>query len=161
MSATKCCKAWVVATGVGAVEALKDQGFCRWNHAFRYAKNSMIGSLSQVKNKISSSLRDDEFASAIARASNGRLQKSEESLRTVILMGPPLKNKSSFIDDEETEDRVKTCSLSCKEDCRMRTITSSCRYSMAMDNNFLFQYKDNKFQFIFQFCNLIAVSLFC
>ncbi|KAL8497444.1 hypothetical protein ACS0TY_020948 [Phlomoides rotata] len=86
MSATKCCKAWVVATSVGAVEALKDQGFCRWNHAFRYAKNSMIGSLSQAKNKLSSSLRDDESASAIARASNGRLQKSEESLRTVMFL---------------------------------------------------------------------------
>ncbi|KAL8497445.1 hypothetical protein ACS0TY_020949 [Phlomoides rotata] len=90
MSASKCCKAWVVATSVGAVEALKDQGFCRWNHAFRSihhnARNSMIGPLSQAKNKLSSSLRDDESASAIVRASNGRLQESEESLRKIMFL---------------------------------------------------------------------------
>ncbi|KAL8502284.1 hypothetical protein ACS0TY_021424 [Phlomoides rotata] len=93
MSATKCCKAWVVATSMGAVEALKDQGFCRWNHAFRSihhnAKNGlMIGSLSQAKSKLSlsSSLRDDQSASAIAPSSNGRLQESEESFRKVMFL---------------------------------------------------------------------------
>ncbi|KAL8497451.1 hypothetical protein ACS0TY_020954 [Phlomoides rotata] len=86
MSATKFCKAWVVATSVGAVEALKDQGFCRWNHAFRSihhnARNSMIGSISQAKNRLSSSLRDDRSATAI----NGRLQESEESLRKIMFL---------------------------------------------------------------------------
>ncbi|EXC42452.1 hypothetical protein L484_000015 [Morus notabilis] len=39
--------AWIVATSIGAVEALKDQGVCRWNGVFRAlqqcAKNN-IGS---------------------------------------------------------------------------------------------------------------------
>ncbi|EOY12768.1 Protein of unknown function wound-induced - like 8 [Theobroma cacao] len=79
-------RAWVAAASIGAVEALKDQGFCRWNHALRsiqqHAKNN-IRSCSQAKKKLPASsssalckkLRDDE-----------KLKKSEESLRTVMYL---------------------------------------------------------------------------
>lgn len=33
MSSSRRC--WVVATSIGAVEALKDQGFARWNYPMR------------------------------------------------------------------------------------------------------------------------------
>ncbi|KAL2328281.1 hypothetical protein Fmac_021708 [Flemingia macrophylla] len=73
-------KAWIAATSVGVVEALKDQGLCRWNHAFKSAQHAIkshIGSLSQAKNLSSSTM-----VSSSCRL-KGKKQ-SEESLRTVI-----------------------------------------------------------------------------
>ncbi|KGN43577.1 uncharacterized protein LOC101222779 [Cucumis sativus] len=70
-------RALFVAATVGVVEALKDQGICRWNHILRsahhYARNH-VGSLSQAK----------KFSSAVSSAN--RLQQSEESLRTVMYL---------------------------------------------------------------------------
>ncbi|KAL6570688.1 hypothetical protein OROGR_000238 [Orobanche gracilis] len=93
MSPTNIRRAWVVAASIGAVEALKDQGFCRWDHAIRSihhnAKNSMIGSISQAKNKliISRDHGSDSSASGIMVGSSGkRLRESEESLRKVMYL---------------------------------------------------------------------------
>ncbi|KAL6329970.1 hypothetical protein AAG906_039885 [Vitis piasezkii] len=59
-------KAWIVAASVGAVEALKDQGFCRWNYTMRSIHQHARSSLSRVR---------DEKA-----------KQSEESLRTVMYL---------------------------------------------------------------------------
>ena len=75
---------WAVATSVGVVEALKDQGVCRWNHALKSAQQhvkSHVRSLSQAK-KLSSS--SSSMVSSTLK--DERAKKSEESLRTVMYL---------------------------------------------------------------------------
>ncbi|CAN0896909.1 hypothetical protein LINGRAHAP2_LOCUS18789 [Linum grandiflorum] len=62
---------------VGAVEALKDQGFCRWNHAIR-----SIHQLS--KNKIRSSSSAARQLRRVVEEQRGN--RAEESLKTVMYL---------------------------------------------------------------------------
>ncbi|XP_057488278.1 uncharacterized protein LOC130774278 [Actinidia eriantha] len=81
MSSTS--KAWIVAASVGAVEALKDHGFCRWNYALRsihhHAKNNLVKSFSQANNKLSS-------PSPVVVGGRTRAERSEESLRKIMYL---------------------------------------------------------------------------
>ncbi|KAJ6349051.1 hypothetical protein OIU77_006608 [Salix suchowensis] len=77
-------KAWLVAAAIGGVEALKDQGFCRWNYALRslhqHAKNH-VRSASQAKMLSSSS------SAMISNKVKGvKAKQSEESLRKVMYL---------------------------------------------------------------------------
>ncbi|OMO98872.1 hypothetical protein COLO4_13653 [Corchorus olitorius] len=82
MSSTS--KSWVVAASIAAVEALKDQGFCRWNYTMRslhhHAKNH-VRSFSQAK-KLSSS--SSAMVSSTIR--NEKMKQAEESLRKVMYL---------------------------------------------------------------------------
>ncbi|XP_039140771.1 uncharacterized protein LOC120277957 [Dioscorea cayenensis subsp. rotundata] len=75
---------WMVAMSVGAVEALKDQGICRWNYAFRClhqrAKNNMR-SFSQTRRMSSSCLENMK-----AEQVDQKAKQSEESLRKVMYL---------------------------------------------------------------------------
>ncbi|RDX93967.1 hypothetical protein CR513_23701, partial [Mucuna pruriens] len=73
-------RVWSVAASVGAVEALKDQGICRWNHVLRSAQQHLknnLASFSQA-NKLSSS----SSAMLSTTSKHEKPKKSEESLRT-------------------------------------------------------------------------------
>ncbi|KAG2371886.1 uncharacterized protein HKW66_Vig0240070 [Vigna angularis] len=81
-------KAWVVASSIGAVEALKDQlGVCRWNFALR--------SLQQhAKNNIRSYGKPTKFSSAASSASvptsaavAHKVNRTEESMGKVMDLG--------------------------------------------------------------------------
>ncbi|KAF9661815.1 hypothetical protein SADUNF_Sadunf19G0108100 [Salix dunnii] len=75
-------KAWLVAAAIGGVEALKDQGFCRWNYTLRslhqHAKNH-VRSVSQARKLSSSS--SAMFSNIF---NEEKAKQSEESLRKVM-----------------------------------------------------------------------------
>ncbi|KAK8507383.1 hypothetical protein V6N13_141403 [Hibiscus sabdariffa] len=81
MSAPK--KAWIVAASIYAVEALKDQGICRWNYTLRLAKNNLNRSMSSLRSEARS-----EVPPATARAMSGKMReemkKSEKSMKKVM-----------------------------------------------------------------------------
>ncbi|KAK4398427.1 UNVERIFIED_CONTAM: hypothetical protein Sradi_6063300 [Sesamum radiatum] len=78
-------RAWLVAASIGAVEALKDQGFCRWNYALRllqqHAKNNLRSYSTQGQKLCGSS---SAMISNKMREEN--LKQSEESLRKVMYL---------------------------------------------------------------------------
>ena len=77
-------RAWVVAASVGLVEALKDQGFCRWNYTIRsmqqHAKTN-LRTFSQAR-KLSSS----SSAMVSSKVRDEKAKQSEESLRKVMYL---------------------------------------------------------------------------
>ncbi|KAH7576853.1 hypothetical protein JRO89_XS01G0163100 [Xanthoceras sorbifolium] len=86
MSSTS--RAWIVAASLATVEAMKDQGFSRWNYTIRslhqHAKNNMR-SVSQSK-KLSSPSSAAVVSSKIREVQSQKAKQSEESLRTVMYL---------------------------------------------------------------------------
>ncbi|CAL5200452.1 unnamed protein product [Lathyrus oleraceus] len=85
MSSTS--RAWAAATSVAVVEALKDQGICRWNHTLKSLQNHVknnVRSYSQA-NKLSSSTSSSTMVSNSKRQKK-KAKQSEESLRTVMYL---------------------------------------------------------------------------
>ncbi|KAL1563665.1 hypothetical protein AAHA92_06103 [Salvia divinorum] len=63
----------LVAASIGAVEALKDQGFCRWNYALRH-----------LQQQANSNLRS--YINRPTTTTLSKSKQSEESLRTVMFL---------------------------------------------------------------------------
>ncbi|XP_022753962.1 uncharacterized protein LOC111302297 [Durio zibethinus] len=79
-------RAWVAEARIGAVEALKDQGICKWNYALRSiqqnANNNIRSSFQANKISVPSS---SALSKKLMRDAE-KLKKSEESLRTVMYL---------------------------------------------------------------------------
>ncbi|CAH1414535.1 unnamed protein product [Lactuca virosa] len=76
-------KVWMVAGTVGLVEALKDQGFARWNTTIRsihHHAKANLRSISHTKNL------SEPAAMASSRAMEEKAKQSEESLRKVMYL---------------------------------------------------------------------------
>ncbi|CAL9013936.1 unnamed protein product [Prunus brigantina] len=77
--------AWIAAVSVGAVEALKDQGFCRWSYTMRsliqHAKINMRSFL-QAKELSSSS----SSAMVLNKMNSEQKNQAEDSLRKVMYL---------------------------------------------------------------------------
>ncbi|XP_058773874.1 uncharacterized protein LOC131648101 [Vicia villosa] len=85
MSSTS--RAWAAAASVAVVEALKDQGICRWNHTLKSLQNHVknnVRSYSQAK-KLSSSTSSSS-AMVSTKRQKEKVKQSEESLRTVMYL---------------------------------------------------------------------------
>ncbi|KAJ0054587.1 hypothetical protein Pint_02149 [Pistacia integerrima] len=77
-------KAWIVTASIGAVEALKDQGFARWNYPIRSVKKhaeTNLRALAQAK-KLSSS----SSVMASNKVRDEKMKVAEESLRKVMYL---------------------------------------------------------------------------
>ena len=82
--------ALVAATTVGVVEALKDQGYCRWNNVARsmqqHAKKQIRSSSSQAKRPSPPSSSSSSLSAVSKKLREEKMNKSEESLRTVMYL---------------------------------------------------------------------------
>ncbi|XP_021906061.1 uncharacterized protein LOC110820782 [Carica papaya] len=86
-------RAWAVAATIGAVEALKDQGICRWNYTIRslhqHAKNNVVRSFTQVTTFSSSSSSSENLSDVISnQTAKNRSEASMEKVMHLSCWGP-------------------------------------------------------------------------
>lgn len=75
------CRAWMVAGTVGLVEALKDQGFARWNYTIRSIHHHAKSNLRSISRTMSS-----PTAEVSKFCMEKKAKQSEESLRKVMYL---------------------------------------------------------------------------
>ncbi|KAB1217189.1 hypothetical protein CJ030_MR4G021132 [Morella rubra] len=72
-------RAWVVPASIGALEALKDQGICRWSYPLRSLQQ-------QAKSNFRSYSQARKLSAQSSSLKNQEKLKQEESLRTVMYL---------------------------------------------------------------------------
>ncbi|KAF5726416.1 2-nonaprenyl-3-methyl-6-methoxy-1 4-benzoquinol hydroxylase [Tripterygium wilfordii] len=77
-------RAWIVAASIGAVEALKDQGICRWNHALRSVNQHVTNNVKSIS--AAKKLSSPTSAAVSNKLREAKAKQSEESLRTVMYL---------------------------------------------------------------------------
>ncbi|XWS11111.1 hypothetical protein CRYUN_Cryun38cG0055700 [Craigia yunnanensis] len=76
--------AWMVATSIGVVEALKDQGLCRWNYALRSVQQHAKANIRQYSQ--TKKLSTPSSSALSKKLRDEKLKQSEESLRKVMYL---------------------------------------------------------------------------
>ncbi|KAK1280412.1 hypothetical protein QJS04_geneDACA003196 [Acorus gramineus] len=84
MSSTS--RAWIRAASLGTVEALKDQGICRWNYTFRSLQQHAMKNIRSYYQATVSSSSTSSAAVMGRREGDEKMRRSEESLRKVMYL---------------------------------------------------------------------------
>ncbi|CAN1220511.1 hypothetical protein LINPERPRIM_LOCUS1922 [Linum perenne] len=85
MSSTS--RAWMSAATVGAVEALKDQGFCRWNYAIRSIQQHYKNTIRSSSRSVRKLYRGDRGNRAEGLGRVGmKGSETEDGVRTVLFL---------------------------------------------------------------------------
>uniref|UniRef100_A0A803MH48 Uncharacterized protein n=1 Tax=Chenopodium quinoa TaxID=63459 RepID=A0A803MH48_CHEQI len=86
MSATSACRSYVAAASIATVEALKDQGFARWNYPLRLLHNrlktNLLSSIPQSSKAAASSSAASEMGSKISKKE--KMKQTEMKIKRVM-----------------------------------------------------------------------------
>ncbi|KMS98370.1 hypothetical protein BVRB_4g093260 [Beta vulgaris subsp. vulgaris] len=92
MSATNACKSYIVAASIATVEALKDQGFARWNYPLRSLhrrlKTDLRSKFSQSSKAASSSSTASEVGSEITKRTINKTEMNIKKVMEIDCFGP-------------------------------------------------------------------------
>ncbi|KNA24892.1 hypothetical protein SOVF_011370 [Spinacia oleracea] len=82
MSAASSCRSYIVAASIATVEALKDQGYARWNYPLRSLHHRVKTNLRSSFSKTAASSSASEMGSEISK--RAMMKKTEMKIKKVM-----------------------------------------------------------------------------